>query len=107
MTALGRYALNGQAAEYKSDVVSLFRNEATLVDASFKQIFKNDALPSGVPNIVDFLISKGYYHYGCFAQADGHTGAYTDGASAILLAIKTKPEESTASVSDVLRHATT
>jgi hypothetical protein len=102
MTALGRYSLNGQAAEYKGDIVNLFQNGASLVDVSFKQVFKNDMVPTGVPEMIDFLISKGYYHYGCFAQADGHTGAYTDGASAIFLAIKAKPEESSASSRDVL-----
>jgi hypothetical protein len=101
MQALGRYPLNGKVPKYQNAVVGLFSNGVTLVDESFREIFKKDTLPTGAPQVIDFLIEKGYYHYGCYAQTDAHSGAYTK-ASAVFLAIRAKSEENSASSSGVI-----
>jgi hypothetical protein len=104
MVALGRYAQNGQppSAANKSTLAQFFITTASLSDISFAGVFKSDSIPSGFPAIIDFLITKGYYHFGCFAQTTDQTGISSDNAQSIFLMFKAPPGATSAKKTDTL-----
>ena len=104
MVALGRYAKNGQppAQSYSDALSKFFQNGVTLVDETVKPVLGSPPLPKGFPDLVNLLIGKGYYHYGCFAQADDHTGGYVGNATSIFLVFKAAPDANTGKASEAL-----
>jgi hypothetical protein len=104
MRALGSFAQNGQppSAEDTATLTKLFVGNVSLTDSTYSHKFRGDALPTGFPAIINFLISKGYYHYGCFAQNTDQTGQYATSVNSIFLAMKAPPNESTGKKSETL-----
>jgi len=104
MVALGRYSRNGQppSATNNAALAKFFAADANLVDDSFAQVFKSSPIPTGFPQIIDFLIKQGYYRFGCYAQATNQTGLASLKAQSIFLAFKAAPNATTANKSDTL-----
>jgi len=104
MDALGTYARRpdlSQPAVVKATatLTESFATNVTIVDRA-GGIFAESAQTFTVPAIVDFLISKGFRRYGCYAQTTEETGKLVTGASAIFLAFRADPLATTTKVSD-------
>ncbi len=104
MVALGRYAKNGQPPSqlYSEALSKFFQNGVTVVDDTLKPLLGSPPLPNGFPDLVNLLIKNGYYHYGCFTQADDHTGGYVGNATSIFLVFKAAPDANTGKASEAL-----
>jgi hypothetical protein len=104
MTALGRYARNGQPPSDPNSAVlkRFFDTDITLADDTVAQLFKSDSTLTGFPVIIELLIKKGYYRFGCYAQTTNQTGLASLRAQSIFLAFKAAPDATTTKKSDTL-----
>ncbi|MGZ5841760.1 MAG: hypothetical protein ACXWJ8_07465 [Xanthobacteraceae bacterium] len=97
MNALGQYARRDLSKPAPVDTVNrilkqfatsvAFQDQTGGAFGSFAQTFSVPAVPA----LVDFLISKGFRRYGCFAETTDATGRVESGASVILLAFNAEP----------------
>jgi hypothetical protein len=103
MDALGGYARrdNSQPAPQTlvNRLASEFAPRVTIVDRASGALGQLDDSYS-VPAVIDFLISKGFRRYGCFAQATAATGSDVAHATVIFLAFKTDPLATQARLQD-------
>jgi hypothetical protein len=103
MVALGQYAKNKPPLPAAaSELRQLFSTEVSLIDRTTGAIFALDTPPKSIPSLIDLLIGKGFYHYGCFAQNSDATGQFANGASVIFLAFKAPADATSAKQSDAL-----
>jgi hypothetical protein len=104
MTALGRYARNGQPPSTTNSAAlkKFFVDNVNLVDSSATEVFKSASIPTGFPQIIDFLIQRGYYRFGCYAQTTNQTGLAALKVNSIFLAFKALPDATTAKTNETL-----
>jgi hypothetical protein len=104
MTVLGRYARNGQPPSTANSATlnKFFVSSVNLVDSSSAEVFKSFSLPTGVPPIIEFLVQRGYYRFGCYAQTTNQTGLSALKVQSIFLAFKALPNATTAKKDETL-----
>jgi hypothetical protein len=104
MTALGKYARNGQppSAASSDALKKFFVSNVNLVDSSATEVFEAASMPTEFPQIIDFLIQRGYYRFGCYAQTTNQTGLAALKVNSIFLAFKALPNATTAKKDETL-----